>query len=54
MEKQLLENLIQIRKEYKEANEKLLDSKVLSDVKQVTNLNKFIKRNQNKIELFNT
>ncbi len=52
MEKQILDKLIQIKKEYTEANEKLMDSDVLSDVKQVTSINKFIKRNQAKMELY--
>lgn len=52
MEKQILDKLIQIKQEYSEANNKLMDSDVLSDVKQVTSLNKLIKRHQEKVQLF--
>ncbi len=52
MEKQILEKLIQIKEEFQEANEKLMDSEVLSDVKQVTTLNKLIKKHQPKVDMF--
>ncbi len=52
MEKQIHDKLIQIKQEYSEANEKLMDSEVLSDVKQVTSLNKLIKKNGPKVKLF--
>lgn len=53
MEKQIHEKLIQIKKDFDEANEKLMDTEVLSDVKQVTSINKLIKKNQPKVDLFN-
>ncbi len=52
MEKQIYDKLIQIKQEYEEANNKLMDSEIMSDVKQVTSLNKLIKKNQPKVELF--
>ncbi len=52
MEKQILDKLIQIKKEFQEANEKLMESEVLSDVKQVTSLNKLIKKHQPKVDMF--
>ncbi len=52
MEKVILDKLIQIKKEYSEANEQLMDSEVLSDVKKVTALNKLIKKHQEKVNLF--
>ncbi len=53
MEKQIHDKLIQIREEYLEAQEKLMDPEVLSDVKQVTTINKLVKKNQAKVDLFN-
>lgn len=53
MEKVILDKLIQISKEYSEANEQLMDSEILSNVKKVTSLNKLIKKHQEKIELYN-
>ncbi len=54
MEKQIHEKLIQIKKEYDEANEQLMNSEVLSDVKKVTSINKLIKKHQPKVDMFNT
>ncbi len=53
MEKQVIEKLIQLKKEYSEAEEQLLDPEVISNVSKVTSLNKIIKKNENKISLFN-
>ncbi len=52
MEKQIHDKLIQIKEEYTQANEKLMDPEVLSDVKQVTSLNKLVKRHEAKVALF--
>ncbi len=52
MEKQIHDKLIQIKEEYTQANEKLMDAEVLSDVKQVTSLNKLVKRHEAKVALF--
>ncbi len=52
MEQHLLNKLEAAKKDYSEAQEKLMDSEVLSDVKQVTLLNKQIKRNQLKVDLY--
>lgn len=52
MEKQILAKLIEIKKEFNEAHEKLMDGEILTDVKQVTFLNKFIKKSSLKVEMF--
>lgn len=52
MEKQIYDKLIQIKEEFSKANDELMKPEVLSDVKQVTSLNKLIKKNQPKVELF--
>lgn len=52
MEKQILDKLIEIEKEYSNAKENMLDSEVLSDIKQVTKYNKLIKKNDEKMNLF--
>ena len=42
----------ELKEEYQEANKKLLDPDILSNLKQVTTLNKFIKRAEEKVSLF--
>lgn len=52
MEKQILDKLIEIKKQYEEANLDLQDNNILSNIKKVTSLNKFIKKNYPKVILF--
>ncbi len=52
MEQQLLNKLIEIKKEYSEAQKQLMDSEVLSNVKKVTSLSKLVKKHEHKVELY--
>ncbi|BDU67857.1 MAG: peptide chain release factor 1 [Candidatus Tyloplasma litorale] len=53
MESQLLEKIKKINDEYIEANENLMKPEVISNIKKFTSLNKIIKKNKSKVDLYN-
>lgn len=52
MEQQLIDKLKIAKDEFLETNKKLMDPEIISDVKQVTLLNKLLKRNQKKVQIY--
>ncbi len=53
MKNQIHKNLVELKSEYDAIQAKLLESNIHSNIKEVTKLNKFIKKSEGKIKLFN-